>query len=73
MKIKSQYYLQLLATEIVKLLGSNEQIITKDKNGENVPQHQINEVVIIHGNIVNNQCEHDPKFLSTFASSKSVG
>ena len=35
-------YLQLLATEIIKLLGSTEQIITKDKNGENVPRQQIN-------------------------------
>ena len=35
-KIKTGYYLELLSTEIMKLLGSTESKITKDKNGENV-------------------------------------
>ena len=35
--IKSGYYLELLTTETIKLLGSTENKITKDKNGENVP------------------------------------
>ena len=38
----------------MKLLGSTENKITKDKNGENVPRLQIAEVVLIHSNIVNN-------------------
>ena len=33
-KIKSEYYLELLTLETMKLLGSAESKITKDKNGE---------------------------------------
>ena len=35
-KIKTGYYLELLSTETMKLLGSTESKITKDKNDENV-------------------------------------
>ena len=38
----------------MKLLGSTENKITKDKNGENVPKLEITEVVLVHSNIVNN-------------------
>ena len=38
----------------MKLLGSTENKITKDKNCENVPHHEITEVVLVHCNIVNN-------------------
>ena len=34
-KIRTGYYLQLLTPETMKLLGSTENKITKDKNGEN--------------------------------------
>ena len=37
-KIKSGYYLELLTPETMKLLGSTESKITKDKSGENVPR-----------------------------------
>ena len=33
-KIKKGYYLKLLITETLKLLGSNKSKITKDNNGE---------------------------------------
>ena len=36
-KIKTGYYLELLMSETMKLLGSTKSKITKDKNGENVP------------------------------------
>ena len=35
-KIKSEYYLELLTTETMKLLGSTKNEITKNKDGENV-------------------------------------
>ena len=35
-QIKNGYYLELLTPETMKLLGSTESKITKDKNGENV-------------------------------------
>ena len=38
----------------MKLLGSTENKITKDKNGENVPHPEITEVILVHCNIVNN-------------------
>ena len=53
-KIKTGYYLELLTPETMKLLGSTENKITKDKNGENVPHLEITEVVLVHCNIVNN-------------------
>ena len=40
-KIKSGYYLELLTSETIKLLGSTESKITKDKNGENVPHLEV--------------------------------
>ena len=51
-KIKNGY--SLLTPETMKLLGSTENKITKDKNGENVPHLEITEVVLVHCDIVNN-------------------
>ena len=53
-KIKTGYYVQLLALETIKLLGNTKSKITKDKNGENVSYLEITEVVLVHCNIVNN-------------------
>ena len=53
-KIKTGYYLELLTLETMNLLGSTKSKITKDENGENVPYLEINEVVLIHCNVVNN-------------------
>ena len=53
-KIKSGYYLELLTPETMKLLGSAESKITKDKNGENVPHLEVVELVLVRCNIVNN-------------------
>ena len=38
----------------MKLLGSTESKITKDKNGEIVPHLEIDELVITQCNLVNN-------------------
>ena len=53
-KIKNGYSLELLTKETMKLLGSTENKITTDKNGENVPHLEITGVVLVHCNIVNN-------------------
>ena len=57
-KLKTGYLLtvtlKLLTSETMKLLGSNESKITKDKNRENIPNLEITEVVLVHCNIVNN-------------------
>ena len=52
-KIKTGYNLEFLTSETMKLLGSTENKITKDKNGDSVPHLDINEVVLVHCNIAN--------------------
>ena len=47
-KIKTGYYLELLAPETMKLLGSTETRITKDKNGDDVPHLEVAELVLVH-------------------------
>ena len=53
-KIKNGYFLELLTPETMKLLGSTESKITKDKNGEHVPRLGVFELVFVHCNIINN-------------------
>ena len=65
-KIKSGYYLELLTPETMKLLGSAESKITKDKNGENVPRLEVLELVLVHGNLVNNDYQQDSRILYAF-------
>ena len=57
----------------MKLLGSTNNEITKDKNGENVPHLEITEVVLVHCNIVNNDYQQDLRILFTFIPNKSSG
>ena len=45
-RIKTGYYLEFLLPETMKLVGSTKGKIGKDKNGENLPQLEINEVGI---------------------------
>ena len=70
---KIGYYLALLTSETVKLLGSTKTRITKDKNGRNVPHLEITEVVLVHFNIVNNHYQHDSRVLYTFVPNISFG
>ena len=49
----------------MKLLGSTENKITKDKNGENVPHLEITEVVLVHCGIVNNDYQQESRVLYT--------
>ena len=69
-KIKNGYALELLTKEIMKLLGTTENKITKDKNGENVLHREITEVVLVHCNIVNNDYQQDSRVLCTFVPNK---
>ena len=57
----------------MKLLGSTESKITKDKNGENVPHLEITEVVLVHCNMVNNDYQQDSRVLYTSVPNKSFG
>ena len=57
----------------MKLLGSTENKITKDKYGENVPHLQIAEVVLVLCDIVNNYYQQDSRVLYTFVPNKPFG
>ena len=57
----------------MKLLGSTESKITKDKNDENVPHLEIVELVLIHCNLVNNKYQQNSGILYTFVPSKPFG
>ena len=72
-KIKSRYALELQTPETIKLLGSTENTITKDKNGENVPHLEITESVLIHCNIINNDYQQGSRVLYTVVTNKPFG
>ena len=57
----------------MKLLGSTENKITRDKNGENVLHLEITEVVLVHCDIVNNDYQQDSRVLYTFVPNKPFG
>ena len=57
----------------MKLLGSTESKITKDKNGEQIPHLEVVELVLVHCNIINNYYQRDSRILYTFVPSKSFG
>ena len=72
-KISTGYFLEILAPETMKLLGSTENKITKDKNGKNVPYFEITKVVLIHFDIFNNDYQQDSGVLYTFIPNKPFG
>ena len=73
-KTKNRYSLELLTSETMKLLGSTENKITKNKNGENVPHLENTEVVLVHCDIINNNdYRQDSRVLYTFVRNKPFG
>ena len=57
----------------MKLLGSTNKVVDKDKNGENVPKLEFVEVVLVHCNLVKNDYQHTSKVLFTFVPNKQFG
>ena len=57
----------------MKLIGSSESKIIKDKNGENIPHLEIREVILLLCNIVNNDYQQDSRILYTFVPNKPFG
>ena len=72
-KIKNGYYLELLTPKTMKLLGSTENKITKDKNSENVPHLEVVELILVHCNLVNNNYQQHSRILYTFVPNKTFG
>ena len=52
------------------LLGGLKIKRSNDENGESVPHLQITEAVLIHGNNVDNDYQHDLRVLHTFVLNK---
>ena len=57
----------------MKLLGSTENKIAKDKNGENVPHLKITKIVLVHCNIANSYYQQNSRVLYTFVANKTFG
>ena len=57
----------------MKLLGSTENKVTKDKNGENVPHLEIPEVVLVHCDTGNNDCQQDSRVSYIFVPNPPFG
>ena len=57
----------------MRILGSTENKITKDKIVENLPHLEIAEVVLVHCNIVNNDYQQDSRVLYMFVPNKPFG
>ena len=70
-KIKTRYYLKLLTPETMKLLGSTKSKIKKDKNGKNVPNLEITEVVLVNCNIANDNYQQKSRVLYAFVPNNS--
>ena len=57
----------------MKLFGSTENKITKNKNSKNFPHLEIAELVLIHCNLVNNNYQQYLRILYAFTPDKSFG
>ena len=55
LKIKDGYKLELQTPETMKLSNSTKKLIDKTKNRENVPRHEVAEVVLVQCQLVDNQ------------------
>lgn len=64
---------QYKQSETLKLLGSIENKISNNKQSEEVSHLEINEEVLVHLNIVINNCQLDSRALYKFVSNKSFG
>ena len=55
----------------MKLLGSTNKVVDKDKNRENVPKLESVEVVLVPCNLIKNDYHHASKVLFTFVPYKN--
>ena len=57
----------------MKLLGSTNKVVDRDKNGGNVPRSESVENVLVHCNLVKNDHQHALKVLFSFDPNKQFG
>ena len=55
------------------MLGSTKKDVGKDKNGETMPKLESAEVVLVHFNLLKNDCQHTSKVLFSFVPNKQFG
>ena len=55
----------------MKVFGKTKKFVNKTNNEENVPSLQVFEVVLVQGNLLNNQYQQKPEVLYTFTPNKS--
>ena len=72
-KINTGYKLELLSSETMKLLGSTEEDVDHDKDGEDMPKWKSIEVFLVHCNLLNNNYQQTSKVLFIFVSNKQFG
>ena len=71
--MKTGYKLELLSKKTMQLLGSSKKDTDQNKNGEIVPRLETAQVVLVHGNLVNNNYQQASKVLFTFVPNKQLG
>ena len=65
-KIKTGYKLELFTPETMRLLGSTNKGVNKDKDSEKVPKLASVEIVLVHCNLVKNDYQHQTLYLLLF-------
>ena len=69
-KLKTGYKIEFVTPETMKLLGSTKKDVDKVKDGENVPELESVEVVLMRCNLVTNRYQQVSKVLLTFVPNK---
>ena len=69
-KIKDGYKLELQTPETMKLFESTKNVTCKIRNGEKVPNLEVDEVVLVQCNVVDNQYQQKSEVLYTVVPNK---
>ena len=72
-KVTTRYYIEVLTPETKKLLGSTNNKTTKNKNVGNGSHLEITEIVLVHWNVVNNDCKQNSRILHIFLLDRLFG
>ena len=71
--LKIELHLKLKMGIVLKLLGTIKNKMTKEKMVKMYPHLEITEVILVHGNIVNNDNQQDSRVFYTFVQKKPFG
>ena len=72
-KINTDYKLELLSPETMKLLGNTKKDVDQDKDGRTAPKLESVEVFLVHCDLVNNNYQQVSKVFFTFLPNKQFG